>query len=223
MFKNELCLKCSYLSWRHIFRSWWNGVKHVVLCSIWHHLCNFKKREKHPWRSTTFSNTPPRVIRHFIDYTNGTESRKAAHIKIWRTQNLNITFLWNENRSWDLTIQKSCFCLLQWKPLVMWVNGLTKYVKLRRVALAFTLHKAFLENSLEVASPPHFVHFSRKLFLVIFYYQTKFHCLIAFTCCIEQYVYCNCVTSQILKLTFAFLSSRFPAHDQRVRARMLIY
>ena len=108
-------------------------------------------------------------IRRFINYTSGTESRKAAHIKIWRTQNLNITFLWNENRSWDLTIQKSCFCLLQWKPLVMWVNGLTKYVKLRRVALAFTLHKAFLENSLEVASPPHFVHFSRKLFLVIFY------------------------------------------------------
>ena len=41
----------------------------VMLCAIWYHLYNFRKREKHPWRSVTFrkvesydfnkSNTPP--------------------------------------------------------------------------------------------------------------------------------------------------------------------
>ena len=27
----------------------------MMLCAIWYHLYNFKKREKHPWRSVTFS------------------------------------------------------------------------------------------------------------------------------------------------------------------------
>ena len=28
---------------------------HVMLCAIWYNLCNLKEREKHPWRSVTFS------------------------------------------------------------------------------------------------------------------------------------------------------------------------
>ena len=30
--------------------------KCVVFCEIWYHLYQFKKREKHPWRSVTFTN-----------------------------------------------------------------------------------------------------------------------------------------------------------------------
>ena len=48
----------------------------------------FKKREKHPWRSVTFSeacnftksNTPPWVFFTFLNCTNGTKSRKAPHM-----------------------------------------------------------------------------------------------------------------------------------------------
>ena len=43
----------------------------------------FKKREKHPWRSHTFSklywkNTPQWVFSSFLNCTNGTKSRKAS-------------------------------------------------------------------------------------------------------------------------------------------------
>ena len=43
----------------------------------------FKKREKHPWRSVNFStksNTPPWVISRFLNYTNGTKSRKTSYL-----------------------------------------------------------------------------------------------------------------------------------------------
>ena len=48
----------------------------------------FKKREKHPWRSgtcnsacnfTTKNNTPPWVFFRFLNCTNGTKSRNASH------------------------------------------------------------------------------------------------------------------------------------------------
>ena len=40
----------------------------------------------------------------------------------------------------------------------------------------------FSEKGLAIVSPPSFVYeFSRKMFLIIFYYISKFHCLIAFT------------------------------------------
>ena len=29
-------------------------LQHVMFCAIWCHLCNFEKREKHPWRSVIF-------------------------------------------------------------------------------------------------------------------------------------------------------------------------
>ena len=40
----------------------------------------FKKREKHPWRSVTKSSTPPWVFSRFLDYAHGTKSDKASHI-----------------------------------------------------------------------------------------------------------------------------------------------
>ena len=29
--------------------------KYVMLCAIWYQFVQFRKREKHPWRSVTFS------------------------------------------------------------------------------------------------------------------------------------------------------------------------
>ena len=39
-------------------------------------LVQFKKREKHPWRSDTFR----RCFSRFLDSVNGTKSRKALHM-----------------------------------------------------------------------------------------------------------------------------------------------
>ena len=40
----------------------------------------FKKHEKHPWRSVTFSNTLPWVFSGFLNCTNGTKMCKVLHI-----------------------------------------------------------------------------------------------------------------------------------------------
>ena len=50
----------------------------------------FKKREKHPWRSATFSKVPgllKETLLHgrfsrFLNYAHGTKSRNAPHINI---------------------------------------------------------------------------------------------------------------------------------------------
>ena len=62
-------------------------------CDALHNLVpvvQFKKREKHPWRSVTFSkvaslacnitksNTPPWVFLRFLNCTNGAKSRNAS-------------------------------------------------------------------------------------------------------------------------------------------------
>ena len=40
----------------------------------------------------------------------------------------------------------------------------------------------FTEKGLGLVSPPHFVYnFSRKMFLILYSTNTKYHCLIAFT------------------------------------------
>ena len=45
----------------------------------------FKKREKHPWRSVTFSkvggkSTPPWVFSRFLNCTNDIKSHNASHV-----------------------------------------------------------------------------------------------------------------------------------------------
>ena len=58
---------------------------HFYLCDV---LCDlvpfvqFKKREKHPWRSVTFSKETLlyECFSCFLNYANGTNSRKASHI-----------------------------------------------------------------------------------------------------------------------------------------------
>ena len=55
-----------------------------IICDA---LCNlvpfaqFKKRERHPWRSNfTKSNTPPWVFSRFLNCTNDIKSRKTSHL-----------------------------------------------------------------------------------------------------------------------------------------------
>ena len=71
----------------------WDKIKRTRgYSSISHHLAlicdalrdlvpfaQFKKREKHPWRSVTFS-TPSWVFSRFLNCSNGTKLRKASHI-----------------------------------------------------------------------------------------------------------------------------------------------
>ena len=64
----------------------------LLICDVLRDLVPFaqlRKREKHPWRSATFSNasnftksnTPPWVFFTFLKLTNDTKSRNALHIK----------------------------------------------------------------------------------------------------------------------------------------------
>ena len=64
----------------------------------------------------------------------------------------------------------------------------------------------FLEKSLGIVSPPHFVYdFSRKMFHDIFCLLTKFHCIIAFTSGdIGQYVYRNCLLTFVITVCHKF-------------------
>ena len=84
------------------YSSWWRRLQHVFIktnvcwerilgnweiCDALHDLvpfAHFKNREKHPWRSVTFSksNTPPPVFFTFFKCANGTKSRNTSHIGI---------------------------------------------------------------------------------------------------------------------------------------------
>ena len=81
-----------FTSWgRRNWVSCMQGIRHekcVMLCTIWYHLYNFKKCEKHPWRSVTFSKVAGllkvtllhRCFSCFLNCTNGTKSRRASHL-----------------------------------------------------------------------------------------------------------------------------------------------
>ena len=58
----------------------WGALRDLVPCA------QFKKREKHLWKSLTFStksNTPPWMFFTFFKFTNGTKSRTAPHIALY--------------------------------------------------------------------------------------------------------------------------------------------
>ena len=76
-------------------------------------------------------------------------------------------------------------------------------LKLSYRPLVFSSYKAFLKNkkrSRSVLPPSHSACFLKKnICLVIFYYLTKFHCLVALTSWdIGQYVYCDCLLTSWL-------------------------
>ena len=66
-----------------------------MMCAIWYHLYNFRKCNKHPWRSVTFgkvtgfscnftkSITPPWVFFMFFKLVpNRTKSSKGSHLEV---------------------------------------------------------------------------------------------------------------------------------------------
>ena len=73
----------------------------------------------------------------------------------------------------------------------LWSWGLSKYietVKSKKKSGTFSFSAWFLKK--------HISH-------VIFYYLTKFHCLVAFTSWdIGQYVYCNCLLTRLWRYKF---------------------
>ena len=86
---------------------------------------------------------------------------------------------------------------------IVWqVEDYRKWLKLSCRPLSFTWYKAFLTNKKRSGTslPVSFSALSSKknIYLVIFYYLTKFQCLIAFTSrVIGQYVYCHCLSTRL--------------------------
>ena len=90
-----------------------------------------------------------------------------------------------------------CFyCMASWR---LW-----NLLKLSCRPLAFTSYKAFLKWGRELVSQPHFLHdFWENMFLVVFYYLIKFHCLVVFTSWeinmyLYQYMYCILLVNQVV-------------------------
>ena len=85
--------------------------------------------------------------------------------------------------------------------------GLSKYIETKLHTTGFCLIKLFLENKERSETSLH-VSFSawllkQNISLVIFYYLTKFHCLIAFTSRdTGQYVHCNCLLTRFWRHKF---------------------
>ena len=64
-----------------------------MLCAIWYHFLQIKKREKHPWRNVTFSKVAElqacftkRILLYgcfsrFLYFSNGAKSRNAS---LWK-------------------------------------------------------------------------------------------------------------------------------------------
>ena len=87
------------------------------------------------------------------------------------------------------------------------VEDYRKWLKLSYRSFAFTSCKAFLKNqkkfgtSLLASFSVWF--FKKNISIVIFYYLTKFQCLVAFTSWdIGQYVYCNCLLNRLWRQKF---------------------
>ena len=67
--------------------------------------------------------------------------------------------------------------------------GLSKLIEAKLQTISFYLIQSFLKKQKDV---------SNKSFVVIFYYMTKFQCLVAFTSRdIAQYVYFNCLLTRL--------------------------
>ena len=116
-------------------------LSHKILSYLFKLLCDalrdlvpfiqFKKREKHPWRSVTFSKAACRLkpatllkvtllyscFARFLNCTNVTKSRKAFHI--WRNDFSLIVCRMTGN--WNLST--SLFCLLNFRFMIQYVGA----------------------------------------------------------------------------------------------------
>ena len=123
----------------------------------------------------------------------------------------------------------------------LWINSLKFYIaffivcqvedyhnilKLSCGPLAFTLYKALLKNKKRsgISFPTTFSAWflKKNISRVKFYYQTKIHCLVAFTLLdIAQYVYCNCLLTRLWRHEFwnqPYLSSQ-PVFSTRPKSQ----
>ena len=84
------------------------------------------------------------------------------------------------------------------------------------------LNLNFPEKGLGLVSPPHFVYnFSRKMFLILYSTNTKYHCLIAFTSRdIGQYVYYNCLLTGCDVMKSIFLIKPFNYMTKKSRRKL---
>ena len=107
-------------------------------------------------------------------------------------KNQNWAYLWIN----CLKFYTVCICSMS-----SW--GLSRYIlKLSCRTLVITTYKAFLKNkkrsgtSLSASFSAWFL--KKNISVVIFYYLTKFQCLVAFTSWdIGQFVYCNCLLTRL--------------------------
>ena len=130
----------------------------------------FKKREKHPWSSFTFSFTLIKVtLLHgcfscFLNCTNGTKSRKVADLKNWKTLCYNfiavleftLKFEHFENRKWASFLK------------FFWNYWLQKEWLLKCVKNPIS-EKVSAVNALMIAK--NYWNLQKSTFILLFYYS----------------------------------------------------
>ena len=110
-------------------------------------------------------------------------------------------FLKNQNFAY-LWINKVKLYIFCFNCLPSWGLSKVRLSKLSCIPFAFISSKAFLKNEKRFATSLH-ASFSawflkKHISVVIFYYLTKFQCLVAFPSWdIGQYVYCNCLLTRV--------------------------
>ena len=136
-------------------------------------------------------------------------------------------FLKNQNRAylWIIILKFYIYFVL----IVCQVEDYRKWLKLSCRAFTFTSYKAFLKskkrsgNSLPASFSAWFL--KKNIYIVIFYYLTKFQCLVAFPSWdIGQYVYCNCLLTgcdlKNFEINLIYLNKSFLLHDQNVKTKI---
>ena len=125
------------------------------------------------------------------------------------------------NRNWSyLWINSLKFYAVCFYCMPSWI--LPNHIETKLQNICFYLKKKRSETSL----PASFLGwFLKKISSVIFYYLTKFRCLVSFTSWdIDHYVYCNCLLTRlwrhkILKSTYLSNQAVF-LYDQKVTTKI---
>ena len=129
-------------------------------------------------------------------------------------KNQNWAYLWINILKFDIFY--SYFCQ---------VDDYRRWLKLSCRPLAFTSNKAFLKNKKRSGTSLHASlsawFWKKNISVVIFYYLTKFQCLVVFASWyIGQYVYCNCFDVKTVEVNLIFLMKPFLLHDQKVKTKI---
>ena len=84
----------------------WDALRRLVS------FVQFEKRGNHPWRSVTFSNTPPWVFLTFLNCTNETKRRKVSQL----------FFTLVDELLWRFSHEVSCNPLLEYYPYISCIH-----------------------------------------------------------------------------------------------------